>query len=243
MFSLFASVQKVWYLLVLGLVCCGATQSADPCTFTKGSFYSVQQLLTCYRSVPFDDEVRSTTIQSLQASAQIYTFLDISNQSPDPNLPMQVNLLDDLMSLFQRNYLYDYEFHGDVHTLYNPLYDAHTQYYAPTCYQNFLLRQPFGPITFADASKRQGQKIYVSPFFPSDLVLYYKQTSGIDITSYAGAQIVSIDNQEALDYLQQFSNKSIGECFLFLSLNLVIIHCSHFEQVIVRTLVPDSTQQ
>lgn len=104
-------------LLVVFCVFCAA-QSSGPCHFTSGSFYSYDEVLNCYHSIVLTDEIKYTTLQTLNRSLELYAFYDISHNSPDPNLPIKVNMQQALKTIANRYYYYDMDFHNDLRYLY-----------------------------------------------------------------------------------------------------------------------------
>jgi hypothetical protein len=86
---------------------CGVSLTSSPsgsstCVFQAYQYTSLDSVLQCFYNVPFDPEVRSQTIDALKKAVELYAFLDIANNSPDPNLPMKVNILGGLDAISKR---------------------------------------------------------------------------------------------------------------------------------------------
>jgi len=199
-------------VLVLGAILfssvCVAQQTSSPCVFTEGEFYQYTQVMNCFHSILLTDDVKYTTLETLKRSLEIYAFYDIAHDSPDPNLPLQVNMQQGLEEIANRPYIYDMDFHNDLRYLYLQLNDAHTQYYLPTCYQNVMIRQGFGPVGWG--STVEDFQIRVSPYFPSDLVSWYQENSNIYLPDYSNYTIVGINGVDAYEYFMTYANTSVG---------------------------------
>eukprot|EP01100_Stratorugosa_tubuloviscum_P002689 TRINITY_DN163_c0_g2_i1.p1 TRINITY_DN163_c0_g2~~TRINITY_DN163_c0_g2_i1.p1 ORF type:complete len:706 (-),score=303.08 TRINITY_DN163_c0_g2_i1:139-2256(-) len=200
-------------ILFISLICLiNKVKTEDKCSFNLGTYTTFESFINCLNQIPFNTTVRDSTLQALKSAAELYTFLDISNQSPDENLPMQVDLIKELNKIWQRIYINDLQFQLELTTMYLKLNDAHSQYYTPNCYKNFLFQQPFAPISYIDSSRSYLQQlIFISNFFPTTIYNYYLKL-GIDLNQYIGAQIISINNIAAVSYFEQYANTSVGKC-------------------------------
>eukprot|EP00211_Chloroparvula_japonica_P001028 CAMPEP_0119121380 /NCGR_PEP_ID=MMETSP1310-20130426/2039_1 /TAXON_ID=464262 /ORGANISM="Genus nov. species nov., Strain RCC2339" /LENGTH=591 /DNA_ID=CAMNT_0007110943 /DNA_START=311 /DNA_END=2086 /DNA_ORIENTATION=- len=143
----------------------------------------------------------------MNKSKELYCFLDIARDSPDENLPLSVDLGEELSRIATSVYENDLAFQEDLTSTYVQLNDAHAQYYKPSCYLNFEVRQPVMPAGYvADGEDR----VAVSRFLAADLVDYFKSTTGFDITTLVGASIDTIDGEPAVEHLRAYSETSIG---------------------------------
>ena len=77
-------------------------QNSTTCVFQAGAYTSYDSVLQCFYSIPFDPVVKNQTIDALKKAVELYAFLDIANDSPDPNLPMKVNILGGLDAIAKR---------------------------------------------------------------------------------------------------------------------------------------------
>lgn len=197
--------------LAAALVLCAAgayAQQGITCQFEAQQYTSYDALVQCFFSVPINLDVKQQTIDSLRRALQLYTFLDIAVESPSEHLPVSVDMLAGLDAIAARPYKYDYEFHDDLRALFLKLYDAHTQYYAPSCYNQFLIRQPFAPVSYVDDTGRQ--VVAIGPWYNGPLAQYYRDTTGVDVKAYAGAVIEQVDGVAALEYFYTYANESVG---------------------------------
>ena len=99
-------------------VCFVCVQSSSPCVFDEGEYYDYEETLECFMSIPLTDDIKFTTLATLNRSLELYTFYDIAHNSPDPNLPMQVNMQQGLQEIASRDYLTDFDFQNDLRSLY-----------------------------------------------------------------------------------------------------------------------------
>ena len=196
-------------LIALVLCCAVPLASASLCEFTEGGFYLRKDVLSCFYSVPFSESVRIQTLDTLNKTKELYAFVDIVHDSPDQeNLPLSVDIQAELARIGRKQYTNDFDFHDDLRALYVRLGDAHTQYYAPICYRNFLIRQPIPPTYYVDDNNND--VIAVSRYMSQDLVDYFKATQNFDITTLIGAEIVSINGVKAYDYFYEYALNNVG---------------------------------
>ena len=87
-FSLFALRAGFHSVALLTLIVGASAQ--EQCVFSAGEWVPYAAARDCFESVPFSDEVRDETVDMLQKGMQLFGFLDISNDSPEPKFPMQV---------------------------------------------------------------------------------------------------------------------------------------------------------
>jgi len=194
--------------VVLGV--CGVWGDGDDlCNFQQGSFYSRRDVILCFQSIPLTESVRLQTIATLKQIAPLYTFLDQAQQSPDLNLPLSVDLIQGLTTIATTPYTSAFAFHDALRALYTTLNDAHTQYYSPSCFQQFLIRHPIPPISYS-LLPNNTNIIAVSRYMSSDLVEYVFEKEGIDIRQLIGAEIVQVDGVSAFEYFRGYSEKNIG---------------------------------
>ena len=109
-----------WILFALATYSVGAL-----CEFEADGYYSYQEILDCYHTIPLDDDIKYTTLETLRRSLEIYSFYDIAHDSPDPNLPMKVNMQQGLDTIANRNYSSDFEFQSDLSYLYVQVRGSH----------------------------------------------------------------------------------------------------------------------
>eukprot|EP00007_Cunea_sp_BSH-02190019_P009938 CAMPEP_0174230054 /NCGR_PEP_ID=MMETSP0417-20130205/888_1 /TAXON_ID=242541 /ORGANISM="Mayorella sp, Strain BSH-02190019" /LENGTH=645 /DNA_ID=CAMNT_0015307679 /DNA_START=152 /DNA_END=2086 /DNA_ORIENTATION=- len=184
-----------------------SVSASELCQFTQGKIATFQEAHDCFQSVPFNESVRAQTIDTLRKVMQLYVFLDIANKSPAPQLPVSVDILSELDRISRQFYANDFQFQDDLRTQYLRFFDAHTQYYGPVCYSNLQLAQPLGPIAYVE----NGEIVFdISNYFQSDLVEYFKTAHGYDVTQFAGARILSIEQSSPLAYFKAYAQSDVG---------------------------------
>jgi hypothetical protein len=102
--------------------------SVDPCVFPDtNEFYYWYQIMDCFTSIPFNDTIRQHTITNLEKAMQLYTFLDIAADPPDPVIGTpKVDLLKLLESFRSTDFGNDFILHYSLHMMFLQLHDAHT---------------------------------------------------------------------------------------------------------------------
>ena len=192
--------------LVAVLVLAQATSPPSPlCVFQAYSVVPFEDALRCIEAVPLQAAAKSQTLDALERAVQLYSFLDISRKSPEPLLPVQVDLEAGLASIRSRSHANDYAFHADVRDLFLSLQDAHTEYLPPVCYTSFTVSQPLALVAASSASGQQ--RIVVAPFFSNNIAAFYP---GVDFRSLIGAEVLSINDRPALELLLKYANTSVG---------------------------------
>lgn len=78
--------------------------------------------MKCFHSVPFNETIRSHTISQLEKSMQLYAFLDIASNPPDP---IHFNPPVDLMKFFE--YVRTEKFGSDFHFHHTLRYKGYLQ--------------------------------------------------------------------------------------------------------------------
>ena len=127
----------------------------------------------------------------MRKALKLYAFRDISISSPDPNLPLKVNLEAGLDAIAAKTWTKDYEFHDALSRLLNSLKDAHTRYASPACYGSITFKLESG-ITFSSVLSNGVQKVIAN------------DPTG----SYQGEEVATIDGVNALTALQTFAKDS-----------------------------------
>mmetsp|Transcript_10773 Transcript_10773/g.30278 ORF Transcript_10773/g.30278 Transcript_10773/m.30278 type:complete len:638 (+) Transcript_10773:39-1952(+) len=201
--------MKVRSVVVVALVLVvGVSYGAELCEFSAGEFYSRESVMACFNSIPFSLSVRRQTVDALVKTNELYPFLDIARDAPDPNLPMSVDLRTGLRDILANSYQTDLQFQDDLRRLYTLLNDAHTQYYMPDCYLSFLIRQPLPPMAFLDTDGVH--KVAVSRYMSQDLIDQVQDTTGLDIRTLIGATIQAVNTVPAVDYFKNYARENIG---------------------------------
>jgi hypothetical protein len=92
--------------------------STGTCEFVENYFYTYDEVLQCFHSIPLTNEVKTQTLETMKRSLEIYAFYDIAHDSPSPELPLQVNMQQGLQQIYDRPYYYDFDFQEDLRDLY-----------------------------------------------------------------------------------------------------------------------------
>lgn len=188
--------------------------AADPCVFSSSPsgdvLYTQQQVMACFSSIPFNSTVRDQTLDVLTRAYQLFTFLDIASNPPDP---LHFHPPVDLMAIFryarQLSFADDFAFHNFLRAAFIQLHDAHTMYYAPECYASFNFYQPFNLVSFLAAPNASLPSVAVSPYFDSGVYAYFT-AQGLDLDSLVGAQVIAIDGVDAASYVKRFADTEVG---------------------------------
>ena len=107
-----------WVRSILFICLFACVIHCEPCIFTEGEFYSYTDVLNCFHSIYLTDDVKFTTLTTLNRSLELYAFYDIAHDSPDPNLPLNVLMQRGLLTIANRPYVYDIDFHSDLRYLF-----------------------------------------------------------------------------------------------------------------------------
>lgn len=205
-------MRQLFLLGILFLSLITGEVFADPCVFEKDRLYRHADVFKCFLSVPFNTTVRDQTLDVLQAAYQLFAFLDIAVNPPDPqHFNPPVDLMATFQSLRTMSFATDYDFHNYLRGVYIQLHDAHTMYYAPACYASWDFYQPLNLVGYVDSSSSSSGQlaIGVSPYFETGVYNYYKD-QGIDLLDFVGAQVLTINAVEAVQYITTFSHDSVG---------------------------------
>jgi hypothetical protein len=90
-----------------------------------GQYYSFQQVNQCIQTVPFNPTIRDSIIDSVNKTFQLHVFRDISKQSPDPNVHVNVDIQKQLNELAVNNtFTNDLQFQHALVALFRELKDG-----------------------------------------------------------------------------------------------------------------------
>jgi hypothetical protein len=188
---------------------------ADDCKFTSPVFRQgprdvgvvispPSRVLSCFTSIPFETKIRNDTIKQLKTLSQLYSFKDISRDSRAP-YRIRLNLERELNLIQAVNFSSDWQFHEHLNTIFNRLGDAHTLYYAPKSYRNFIVLRPFYLDSRLDSESNK-QHIYVRRTIKLFGTIPFKNLTGVDVERFSGMQIVSIDGKPAVNWVRDLGN-------------------------------------
>lgn len=98
---------------------------------TPVSEITYNQIVACYKSVPFNSQVAATTLESITTIFNdFYTFRDsaLTSNLSSPLSVSPVDILTKLDTVRQANYTSDHQFHHDLSLAIMSLKDAHASY-------------------------------------------------------------------------------------------------------------------
>lgn len=177
--------------------------SAQNCTL---GFQSYTSLVSCLTNIPFDEQVKISTIETLEAILPSYVFVDSVQNSADPvHIPISVNLQSGLAAISQSKYENDEQLQQAFASLFTELQDAHTRYtkpLSPYCFSSFVL-----PFKFYSRVQDNKQKIFI--LIQQDLVDQYNKFYPQFNTSINHFEVVSLEsNDDPVAVLGNFANVS-----------------------------------
>lgn len=92
------------------------------------AFARPTQVARCTQAVPFDASRELSTLRSVALILEsFYSLLHVARSSPDPRLPSQYHVLQQLRALGRQNWTDAETFYASVATAVNHLDDGHTQ--------------------------------------------------------------------------------------------------------------------
>ena len=198
-----------------------STSSATACTFQtifilgddNFTVVSPARLQACYATMPLDNIVRTNAVNVLRSLTAMYQFSDLAVNSGAPYY-IQVDLNAELGRMAAVPYASDYGFHSDVQRTWHRLFDAHTQYYPPDEYRVPRTMRPFSLGSMVNPTNASQQLVFpIAESVTARGRLSYstlRQLAGlggpIDLSSYLGSPLVSINGRSAVAFLAAFSD-------------------------------------
>ncbi|KAF9152780.1 hypothetical protein BG015_004735 [Linnemannia schmuckeri] len=150
-----------------------------------------EQISACYKSVPFNNQVAATTLESIiTIFNDFYTFRD-SALAPSIAKPFSagpVDILKKLETIGRTRYTSDHQFHHDLSLAIVSLKDAHASY-AAKCYNNYIFAQPF--------------TLYAPAVNGKQVIQIY---SDYNKRGYDGCTVQTIDGEDALTHINAWAN-------------------------------------
>ena len=118
-------IEFVCLFLFLTVFC--TTIQADPCVFHANTFYPSSQVFDCFSTIPFNETIRTQTLDVLSKAMEIYTFKDIATSPPNiEHFYPPVDLQQSFDQLQKQTFTSDWAFHEAVRLVFLQLHDAHT---------------------------------------------------------------------------------------------------------------------
>ncbi|KAJ5070512.1 hypothetical protein M0811_10781 [Anaeramoeba ignava] len=194
--------MKLIFLLIFLLFSFSNTQL---CNFQANYAEYYSSIVECARSVPFQEN--NTVIETVNQIIEEYVFKDIVQNISTEFHHFQINLTEELNQINQQTFSNDFDFQQSISDVLDSLYDAHTSYVKPLCYVSLYLIFPLQLALKENGSSNP--EVYVSGIYANsdNIANIYQSMTGIDPRDYIGETIITIDNQDALDYLLNESSK------------------------------------
>src|ERR1044071_5630905 len=178
---------------------------ADPCNFTTAPTYGVDQVLACFRSVPFcpDPANAATCDRDAQVShlrAALEGFSDLRD-TYDATARWRAQLNHISKAAYQS----DYDLYVDIARLMRSFRDPHWSYAGPACFESTI----FGmiPLEFASATTQVGDSRRQIVYLREPIAFFaglYATGSGIDITQYTGQRVVLLNGEAPLQFFRRW---------------------------------------
>ena len=86
-------------------------------------YQSYDDVISNFRSIPYNITSATNTVANLKKWYQLYAFLDIAADPPQPFYP-PVDILGSLTELLSKEYIYDFDFHTDIRLIFLQLHDV-----------------------------------------------------------------------------------------------------------------------
>ncbi len=184
--------------------------TGDPCDFTSAFSFGYDQVLACYRSVPFcpDPKNPATCDRDAQVAhlrAAIEGFSDL-REIYDP----VAHWRQKLDAAAKAHFKGDYDLFLAMADVQASFRDPHWSYQGPACFEQTvfaMLPIEFGSmVTRVDGAEQQ--IIYLrDPFsFFSDA---YFAATGIDVTPFTGQRVVSINGEPTLQFFRHWAREGL----------------------------------
>ncbi|KAF9284569.1 hypothetical protein BGZ68_004604 [Mortierella alpina] len=157
----------------------------------QGSAITYADVANCYKSIPFDSRIASSTIGTIQTLFKNhYIFRDsaLTPNLPSPFTSPPVDIMKQLESIAEKKYADDLDFHTAISDTLNSLNDGHVDYKV-SCYENYQFTQPL--------------LLYAPVINGKQSVLVFKDTLK---RGYEDCAVETINGQDALTYLTQWNS-------------------------------------
>ena len=207
----------------LGRTTGALTAAADPCDFSGAPAFGYDQVLACYRSVPFcsdkaDPVLCDRDAQVAHLREAIEGFSDLRD-----TYDAKYHWRAQLDAISRTTFASDYDQFVAFGELFANFRSDHWTYYGPSCFEEVLFE--LIPINFGSAFAKVGphhdleQIIYLRQahaegaggFDLSGYSSFYKSTTGIDVGPLVGQRVVSINGQAPLHFFREWGKKSLRQ--------------------------------
>ncbi|CAO3566520.1 unnamed protein product [Mortierella alpina] len=219
-----SSITDLVLTLSLATLCALAAPAANEASLDacgslgakNGLNLAYADVANCYKSIPFDNKIAASTMDTIQTLFHDYYIFRDSALTPNLQSPFTsppVDIMKQLKLLAEKKYANDLEFHTAISDTFNSLNDGHVQYKA-SCYQNYQFKQSlllYAPVVdgkqhihvYKDALNRGYEDCIVETINGQDALTYLTQwKSGVSYSKDAGVRLNQIlatqyYNQEA----------------------------------------------
>jgi hypothetical protein len=190
--------------MLFGAAASAQANEPDPCDFTAATVpaFSHEQVLACYRRVPFEPADLANIVQVV---AQHRSFSDLGDIYDERvHWRQALAALDDPST--EQDYPDDLALHDALKHEHQRFRNGHVAYLPPACYWSML--NAIVPLNFGStrwgAGRHAEQIIFVEG---AGLVELYRQATGIDLGAFIGQRVVSINGVPVLDYFRAYSEE------------------------------------
>ncbi|KAI9294374.1 hypothetical protein K502DRAFT_342476 [Neoconidiobolus thromboides FSU 785] len=181
----------------------------DPCAvISKKPTVSYKDAISCLNKIELAPEIKNSVYDSIDKSLPFYAFIDSAKRSPEPNMPSYINIRAELATVVSKSYKSENEFHNSITKFFKSLYDGHLRYKSK-CATLFEFKQPFPVFTEENQWGDVKVKVLENLNYPNELIQAWN-SAGVDVTKYAGKEILAINGFQPLEYLQQYTREYVG---------------------------------
>jgi hypothetical protein len=144
-------MKQIFYVLlfIVGIL------ALDPCQYDAQQLLTITDMMECWTLIPYNTEVTTSTIDILRKTIPLYVFLDSARDSPDPRLPVNIDLDEALSGVVNQSFEYDFQLHATLDDIFTQLRDGHTRYLAPKNYGAFTYGFPLGLEIYVENGEMQ----------------------------------------------------------------------------------------
>ncbi|KAJ1547756.1 hypothetical protein HK405_005001 [Cladochytrium tenue] len=207
-----------------------AQSSTDPCAAlaTSNSYFlgssttptvvTGAELFACYSSFTVTDTVKAKHVAVLKSYLDLYPYTDIAKSSSSPYFSSQVDIksvLDTIAS--DTTVTTEFAFQTKIQAALASLNDAHISY-APTCFTQMSLSQPFiidarykagsTPTLYIRDTVVNGSAVYsgAASTLTTPLTSAWSNATNGDPTTYVNYTIKTINSIDAVQFIQYFAD-------------------------------------
>ena len=186
--------------------------TGDPCDFTSSFSFGYDQVLACYRSVPFcpDPSNPATCDRDAQVAhlrAAIEGFSDLREiYQPVAHWRHKLDAVE------KAHFKSDYDLFLAMADIMASFRDPHWSYVGPTCFEETLfalIPLEFGSMVTRVKGEEQDQQIIYLRDPYSFFSYEYATATGIDVTPFTGQRVVSINGEPPLRFFRHWARDNL----------------------------------